>query len=182
MEPLAVQQSTQVAPRLPVAAFPEYQGEVRLIVRGKCRPALVLSLNRSELEAGLQLSKAPWQTAPAMLVAPYYGVSQSKRAGWDPLLVERIRRCRYSQYVWDQLPVDPSTASILRLDHVQGLPVQPHAYKDTGFRLGAEALELVLEWYQWFLFGVIAPDSLLALLREGLYSPEQEETEGAPAS
>lgn len=115
-----------------------------------------------------------------MLVAPYYGVAQSKRAGWNPLLVERIRRCRYSQYVWDQLPVDSTTASILRLDHVQGLAIQPYSHKDTGYRLGPEALDLVLEWYQWFLFGEIAQDSLLALVREGLYSPEQE-GEGGPA-
>lgn len=51
------------------------------------------------------LSGPTWQTSPMMLVAPYYGVVQSmRRTGWNPLLVERIRRCAYPQFIWDKLP------------------------------------------------------------------------------
>jgi len=106
-----------------------------------------------------------------MLVAPYYGVLQSTgRTGWNPLLVERIRRCAYPQYIWDKLPSGASTAeSILRLDCAQPLSVQRKAFEGTRFRLSEEAVQLVTEWYSWLVSGEIPPGGLLEWIREGLF-------------
>ncbi len=157
------------APGLPVAALPTYTGEVFLVQRAKKRPALVLG------KGGVGISERAggpaWQTAPMMLVAPYYGVLQSvKRAGWNPLLVERIRRCAYPQYIWDKLPSGSATSeSILRLDCAQPLALQRAAFEVTRYRLSEEAVQLVTEWYSWLVSGEIPVGGLLEWIRDGLF-------------
>lgn len=170
IEPLQVG-APPSAPGLPVAALPTYEGEIYLVQRAKKRPALVLGVGGIGVSESPLLRGPGWQTSPMMLVAPYYGVVQSlKRTGWNPLLVERIRRCAYPQYIWDYLPSGASTAgSILRLDCAQPLSVQRRAYESTRFRLSEDAVQLVTEWYSWLVSGEIPSGGLLEWIRQGLF-------------
>ncbi len=105
-----------------------------------------------------------------MLVAPFHGIAKSsRRAGWNPTLVERIRRCAYPQYLWDSLPSGSADESILRLDCAQPLAVQRESYEKTRFRLSADAVQLVGEWYVWLTSGEIPAGGLLEWIRDGLF-------------
>jgi hypothetical protein len=87
---------------LPVAALPQYPGEVWTVHRAKVRPCLVVAVAGSDVPQALAGS---WQTKPAFLVAPAYGSEQTaKRAGWPKPLVERIQACEYPQYLLEQFP------------------------------------------------------------------------------
>lgn len=164
----------KLAPTLPIAAFPDYPEEVKLVLRSKNRPVLVLSLNGHDVDPAFSRPRAAWQVAPSMLVAPYFGIEKKDgRAGWDPRFVERIRRCGFPQYMWDHLPISSSTSSILRLDHAQGLPMQPSAFKHTGFQLSEDALRLVREWYLWLLLGHVPKGGVLELIRELLFTEDE---------
>ena len=51
-----------------------------------------------------------YQTAQTVLVAPYYGITGgTKRGGFNPEFVDRVRRAEYPEYVWDRLPIGGST-------------------------------------------------------------------------
>lgn len=160
---------------LPVAAFPEHPGEFRLLVRCKTRPCLVIGFSAPEVATAFTKKHAEWQTRPVLLVAPYYGIKSGSggRVGWNDQFVERIRRCQYPQYMWDWLPVKPApTASILRLDHVHAVPMQPHGFKLCGYHLSADATRLLQEWVHWLWDGSIKRDGILELLRDGLFVEE----------
>jgi len=167
--PLRIRQPPS-APRLPIAALPHYPGESLIVSRAKKRPALVLGLGGVEVPSVLRGgSSANWMTAPALLVAPYYGVEGGeKRAGWKPPLVDRIRRCEFPQYMWDKLPVDGAEFSILRLDHLQPVGRHHDSYEVTPFCLSQHALGIVDEWLQWMLTGGLDPRGVLMDVREGL--------------
>lgn len=158
-------------PGLPVAALPTYDEELFLVQRAKKRPALVLSLGGLEIAEPALRTGPAWQTAPMMLIAPYFGIGRStRRSGWNPILVERIRRCAYPQYLWDILPSGYSPeGSILRLDSAQPLSVKRQAFQSTRFRLSEEAVQVVTEWYSWLVSGAIPSGGLLEILREGLF-------------
>lgn len=167
------QGALQLVPNvLPVAAFPEHPGEFRLLVRCKPRPALVIGFSASEVAATFSSRHAEWQTNPVLIAAPYYGIKRGKRIGWNEKFVERIRRCQYPQYMWDWLPEEKATDSILRLDHVQAVPLQSHACKPAGYHLTPDASRLVREWFLWLLEGSVRRGGILELLREGLFVEE----------
>ncbi len=90
---------------LPVAAMPEYPGEVRIIQRAKRRPALILGEGGTQLPASMTLNRPGWQVSTPLLVAPYYGGSQDgTRAGFPPAFLDRIRRCEFPQFIWERVP------------------------------------------------------------------------------
>lgn len=73
------------SPQLPVAALPEFPGEVRTVYRAKLRPVLVLSAGGPDMDQTLRTGTARWQSAPTLLVAPFYGVDPgSTRGGLAP--------------------------------------------------------------------------------------------------
>ena len=88
-------------PKLPITAVHDFPGEKRFVYRAKKRPVVVISLGGPEVPKSLRPGTKPkWQTAPTMLVAPYYGSEMTNlRAGWHGALVERIQRCEYPQYI-----------------------------------------------------------------------------------
>jgi len=168
VEPLRIG-SPPREPRLPVAALPLETGDIRIVQRAKRRPALVLSEGGPEIASALRVGEARWQTSATILVAPFYGVDRDgTRGGWKPGFVDRIRRCEYPQYLWDQLPLAGTRQSVLRLDHTQALGRHQNSYTLTPYRLSDDALSLVDEWFSWLLTGSIAPDSALQILREEL--------------
>lgn len=143
---------------LPVAGLPEFSGESYTVHRAKRRPALVLSGTGSEVDAAFRRNKAKWQSAPTVLVAPFYGVDQDgSRQGWQPAFVARIRSIEYPQFAWDRLPISGPDESILRLDHVQPIGAHQNAFEPTGFAISDEALVIVQDHLRWLLSGAPTP-------------------------
>jgi len=155
--------------KLPVAGLPGYPGEVRLVLRAKRRPVLVLSTGGVDVPKALRVGGARYQTNPTLIAAPYYGADQGgSSGGWKPEFVTRIRRCEYPQYMWDSLPLSGREESILRLDHMQPIGRHGESYELTDFVLHEDALALVDEYLAWFLMGGFPVDSLLNEIRSTL--------------
>ena len=157
---------------LPVPALPLYSGESYFVQRGKVRPALIVALAGADVPKGLRpAGEATHQTAPTLLMAPYYGSEKSgTRAGWHQPLVERIRRAEYPQYVWDRLPLPGASESILRLDHVFPVSTDPATFELTDFRLSEGAISMIDEWLHWRVTGRFLDGSILADVRTALLS------------
>jgi len=167
IEPLRASDS-HTSTKLPIAAMPLYGNEVRTLYRAKRRPAIILSEGGPEVDRSLTMGKPKWQTAPTVLVAPYYGTEEGdKRAGFNPELVKRIRRCEYPQFMCDIVP-EYSSESILRFDQIQPIIRHHNAIKVTKYCLSEEALIILSEWLEWLFEGTFASDTLLGEAREHL--------------
>ncbi|MDP2851832.1 MAG: hypothetical protein Q8O23_00330, partial [Gallionella sp.] len=144
MTPLSVNQPPEKTD-LPVAAMPHSDGEVWAAYRAKKRPCLVIGSNNPAVDQALTQGMPTNSTAPTVLVAPYYGVDKdSRRAGYQPDFVERVRHCEYPQFVWDRLPIGGGPdESILRLDHLQPIGALNNSYKLSEFKLSDAALEII---------------------------------------
>lgn len=154
---------------LPVAAVPRTGGEDYFAFKGKYRPALVLSTGGPDLPVPLRLGMPRRQTAPTVLLAPYFGVDQDgTRGGYRPEFVERIRRAEYPHFCWDELPIPGPKQSVLRLDYVYPIPREPDAFELLPFRLGEKALAIMDDWVSWLFTGTLSGESDLAFIREGL--------------
>jgi hypothetical protein len=152
--------------QLPVAALPNFPGEVRTVYRAKRRPVLVIAAGGPTVPRELRAGAARWQSAPTILVAPYYGGNpDGTRGGFRAEFVTRIRRCEYPQYVWDKLPLAGASESILRLDHLQPIGHHPNAYEYTSHCLSVQAVRLLDDWLTWLLTGTLPPDGDLAYVR-----------------
>ncbi len=172
--PLRIKQSFQRS-RLPVAALPAFEGEVNAIYRAKTRPALLVSEGGPLVEKTLTLGKPNWQTAPTVLVAPYYGVDEGGvRSGFRSEFVSRVRRCEYPQFMWDTLPLGGSaTESILRLDHLQPIGRHHDTIEVTPYQLSEDALEVFDDWLGWLIGGEFVEDSLLLFFRHEIRNIEK---------
>jgi hypothetical protein len=153
---------------LPVAAMPLSGGEVWAAYRAKQRPCLVIGSNNPAVDQALIKGTPKNSTAPTVLVAPYYGVDKdSRRAGYQPDFVERVRHCEYPQFVWDRLPIGGGPdESILRLDHLQSIGADFNSYKLSEFKLSDDALEIIDELVHWLIWGGVDADGLIALYRQ----------------
>jgi hypothetical protein len=152
---------------LPVAAMPLHSGEVWAAYRAKKRPCLAIGSSSPSVDREVTKGMAKHSTAPTVLAAPYYGATRnSKRGGFKPEFVERIRHCEYPQFLWDRLPISGPEESILRLDHLQPIGTAQNSYQLSDYKLSENALEVVDELFQWLLMGGVYPDSLIAMYRE----------------
>ncbi len=153
---------------LPVAALPEYPGEIRLLYRAKKRPVLIVAESGPSVDHKLIAGKPSWQTAPTLLVAPYYGRDErtGKRSGYSDALVERVQKCEYPQFFWEKLPLPGSAESILRFDHTQPLGYDRKNFELTGYSLGKDAISLLDEWLNWLISGTVEEDGPLATVFE----------------
>jgi hypothetical protein len=149
---------------LPVAALPAYPGEEYLVYRSKRRPLLVIADNSLEVENKLVQGKPKWQTAPTLLVAPYYGRDEGTgtRSGFNDSFVERVRQCEYPQFFWDMLPLPGANESIMRLDHIQPVGSHHNTFHVTDYRLNQDAMLLLDEWLDWYIFECLEEQSMLA--------------------
>ncbi len=154
-------------PQLPVAALPQYPGEVWTAYRAKVRPCLVVSIGGDDIPRELRPQSSPrWQTEPTIVVAPYYGTARTAdRSGWPEAFLTRMRNCQYRQFLLDILPTASGAESVLRLDHLQPVGKHHDSYSPTKYRLSDEALELVDEWLEWLVSGDLGTDGLLAYFR-----------------
>jgi hypothetical protein len=157
---------------LPVAGLPQYEGETFVIARAKRRPVLVLGEVHPRVDRSLRgTTSTRWQTAPTLLVAPYYGAAPSeKRAGWPTAFVERIVRCEYPQYLHDHLPGPSGQASILRLDHALPIGAGSASIEVTEYCLTDAALAALDEWLDWLVKGRLPNGGAIASVRELLMS------------
>jgi hypothetical protein len=172
IEPLRLTHPSR-QPRLPVAGLPTYPGEVRAVYRAKRRPVLILSTGGMAVPRELRVGAARWQTNPTLLVAPFFGIDPGPQGGWKPQFVDRIRRCEYSQYAWDELPIGGSTkASILMLSQLQPIGSHPHCYELTGYCLSDDALTILDEWIAWLVTGNLDHNGVLHEIRSGLIDLE----------
>ncbi len=138
---------------LPVAAFPVREGETWAAYRSKRRPCLVLGCPGERVTRDLTMGKPKSGTAPTLLVAPYYGADRSsRRAGYRPEFLERIRHLRYPQFFLDSLPIGGVAESVLRLDQLQPVGAHYKSYAMTEYGLSEDALEVMDELLQWFIF------------------------------
>ena len=148
--------------KLPVAGLPHYPNEVRLVLRAKKRPVLVLSTGGADVPRSLRIGAARYQTNATLIAAPYYGADQGgSSGGWKPEFVERIRRCEYPQYLWDKLPLSGRDESILRLDHLQPVGRHGSSCEPADFQLHEDALGIVDEYLSWFLMGGLPADGIV---------------------
>lgn len=157
---------------LPSAAFPLNEGEIILSFRGKKRPALIISSGGPEIQKKLTKGKPSWQTAPTILVAPYYGVEQNGvRAGFSGEFISRIKMAEYPNFHWDKLPIGGggNKGSICRLDHILPLGRHHDSVEFTEYCLSDEAMLIIDQWLEWLIEGA-KPGDDLQFLRESLLS------------
>lgn len=157
---------------LPVAALPLRDGEDYIVRRGKLRPCLTLA-STAPVAGSLTRGYPRWQTARTRLVVPYYSANgTSSRGGWPPELVVRIRECEYPQYFWDKLPLPASSTegSILCWSHAFSIGHDPAGVIQTGYQLDPTALEVLEEWFGWYITGALARGGDVDEARELLMS------------
>ena len=110
--------------------------------------------------------------SPFVSIAPFYGVEQKGRAGYNPEFVERIKHATYPQFMWDILP-HTENESMLRFDQLQPLGIHHQSYSHTGYKLSEEALNLIDEWLYWYINGIDGKE--IASMRELINEIEKEE-------
>jgi len=167
IEPLRIKGS-QKKSAIPVAALPAFENEVNAIYRAKKRPALIVCEGGENIDEHLTLGKPKWQTAPTVLVAPYYGVDEGgSRASFNPEFIMRVRHCLYPQFMWEKLPIAGSASeSILRFDLMQPVGRHYDAIELTAYRLSEDALIILDEWLRWLINRDFREDSLLFFFKE----------------
>jgi hypothetical protein len=175
IEPLRIKQPRR-KPVIPVAALPVFEHEIYAVYRSKKRPALIVCVGGEQVEKELIRGKPRWQTAPTVLVAPYYGVAEGgTRAGFRPEFVTRVRRCVYPQFMWDLLPIGgETTESILRLDHIQPVGRHHDTIEFTNYRLSEEGLVILDEWLKWLISGEFTEEDLLFFFKQEIEKIEAE--------
>jgi len=152
---------------LPVAGMTLFSGEIWALYKAKRRPALIISEGWLDIEPGLRKGQPRKQTAPTLLVAPYYGAhGEGKRAGLKKEFLERIRRCEYPQLMSDLLPIPGGEESILRFDHIQPIGKHHDSVELTSFVLGHDAIEVIDEWITWITTGKFAKNGWIDQTRK----------------
>lgn len=159
---------------LPVAGIPIYEKEVRLVLRAKRRPVLILGLPGPQIPYELVKNKPRWQRISYFIGVPYYGAEEGtgRRSGYNQLFLEKVRHAVFPHFFWEILPLFQKTTivSVLRFDHI--MPIGSHymSIEPTKWKLSKEALLVMRDWFYWYLCGEFPSDSLLreavALLRE----------------
>ena len=168
VEPWRAGAAKQTHKNLPVAALPQYKGEIHLTRRAKLRPVLVVGEGAPEVDRKSVAPGSPKsQTNPTLLVAPYYGADQDgTRAGWPRGFVARMQSCEYPQYMVERLPLPGPTESVLRFDHSLSIGRHYNWYVWTDYRLTEGALEVVDQWFDWFRYGTLTDESTLGAARK----------------
>lgn len=166
IEPLRIRQH-QPEMTLPVAGMPCYPGEVRTLYRAKRRPVLIVSEGGEPVPRGLTLGKPKSHTSLTLLVAPYYGgETDSSRAGYHVEFLKCVRRCEFSQFISDILPLGGSKESVLRLDHIQPIGKHHDSIEWTEHCLSEDAMEVVDEWITWIITGLLPEDGIIDDVRK----------------
>jgi hypothetical protein len=166
IEPLKIKQ-TRTQANLPVAGMPIYQGEVRIILRAKKRPVLILSEGGDPIPKSLTVGRPKSQTTPTILIAPFVGVDQDgTRAGYPPDFVEHVRCCEYPQFIYEKLPISSVNESFLRLDQIQSIGKDLDSFELTAYCLSNDAMDIIDEWIIWIFTGMLPTDGIINDVRK----------------
>jgi len=152
--PLQAEGRRSVADKLPVAGLPNPDGaHCYLVNRAKKRPCLVLgAIEQEAVLPRLTRGMSKWKSHSFFLVAPFFGVEQAGRDGYNPAFVDRIMQTDYRAFFWDKLPGSGDFGSILRLDQIQPIGFEHQAYRHLGYRLSDNAQCIMDEWLDWLLY------------------------------
>jgi hypothetical protein len=141
---------------LPVSAMPVYENEMLCIYRTKKRPAIIISKGGTFVENQLTKGKSKWRTNRTVLLAPSYSV----REAFSFDFCERVRRCEYPQFMWDDLPIGSSDkGSIVRFDHLQPVGRSKKSIEFTEYCLSNKAMAFIMNWVDWLISGYMDPNS-----------------------
>ena len=152
--PLYAEGRKTIAQPLPVAGLPRLDGAHCYVVnRAKKRPCLVLgAIEQEAVDPKLTRGMSKWKGHLFFLVAPFFGVEQVARDGYNAAFVDRIMQADYRAFFWDQLPKAWGLGSILRLDQIQPVGFEHQAYKHWGYRLSENAQCIMDEWLNWLIY------------------------------
>lgn len=147
--------------------MPLSEGEVHAVYKAKKRSCLIIFEGGMAVEKSLTAGKPKSQTAPTLLVAPYYGADEGRaRVGYKPEFTKRVRCCEYPQFMWDKLPIGGNTEeSKLRLDHFQPIGKHNDSIEFTNYRLSNQALDILDEWLCWLMTEEFDENSTLLLFK-----------------
>ncbi len=153
-QPLHADGRRTVAASLPVAGLPRLAGaHCYLVNRAKKRPCLILgAIEQEAINPRLTRGMSNWKSHLFFLVAPFFGVEQVARDGYNPEFVDRIMQADYRAFFWDKLPGSGGLGSVLRLDQIQPVGFEHPAYRHCGYRLGSGAQCIMDEWLDWLLY------------------------------
>jgi hypothetical protein len=141
---------------LPVSAMPVYDNEMLCIYRTKKRPAIIISKGGAFVEKQLTKGKSKSRTDRTVLLAPSYSV----REAFSEKFCERVRRCEYPQFMWDDLPIGGTgKGSIIRLDHLQPIGRSKKSVEFTKYCLSDKAMAFIMDWVGWLISGFLDDES-----------------------
>jgi hypothetical protein len=143
-----------LAESLPVAGLPRLAGAQCYITnRAKKRPCLVLgAIDQQTVNRELTSGMSKWKSHLFFLVAPFFGVEQVARDGYNQEFVDRIMQADYRSFFWDKLPKAGGLGSILRLDQIQPVGFEHPSYTHRGYKLSPSALCIMDEWLDWLVY------------------------------
>lgn len=137
---------------LPVAALRLGDSEVWAAYRAKKRPCLVWGTTREGVDESLIRGTPKRNTAPTILVFPFYGIYQDgQRAGYSEIFIERVLHLMCPQFYWDILLISNVSESLMRFEHMQPVGSHHNSFVNTGFKLTDFALSVVEEIFQYYL-------------------------------
>lgn len=152
---------------LPVSGMPRtHRGEYWSAFRSKVRPCIVIGTSMDEVPTGLTIGMPNANTAHTIIVAPFYGINNGTRAGFNPAFVERVRFLEYRQFFYDQLPHATGIPSILRLDHIMPVGAHSKSYKHLGYGLSEEATQVLEDLLKWNFLDGVSHDSEILTYKE----------------
>ena len=135
---------------LPVSAMSVYDNEILCVYRTKKRPAIIISKGGEFIDNELTKGKSKWRTNRTILLAPSYSVGEA----FSEEFCERVRRCEYPQFMWDNLPIGSTKkGSIIRFDHLQPVGRSKKSIEFTNYCLNDKAMTFIMEWVDWLLSG-----------------------------
>lgn len=152
--PLHVGGRRATASAVPVAGLPGLAGaHCYLVNRAKKRPCLVLgAIEQEAVNPRLTRNMSKWKSHLFFLVAPFFGVEQVGRDGYNPEFVDRIMQADYRAFFWDKLPGSGDFGSILRLDQIQPVGFEHQSFRHFGCKLSDNAQCIMDEWLDWLLY------------------------------
>ena len=97
--------SPDIDQKLPIAMLPNSNDGHFTLREVKKRPGLVLALPGEEIPEALTRGKPHSRTAPCIIVAPYYtAIKPDESPRFSPELLELVRRLRFPQFFYEELP------------------------------------------------------------------------------
>jgi len=147
--------------------MPLDDNEIFCVYRAKKRPAIIISKGGIGVDSELTNDRAKRRTDRTILLAPSYSVQDA----YSEELCERIRRCEYPQFMWDDLPIgETEKESLIRFDHLQPVGRSKKSVEFTKYCLSEKAIAFIMDWVNWLISGYLDEASIFCETRSVLMS------------